>query len=64
MHLHIQEHSTFNIQIIHTNSIKKKSIQKYVPTARNMIHILFHEQEICERGTKMEKCLLDEVKVK
>ena len=34
----------------------------YDPTARNM-HIIFHEQAVYKRGTKMEKSSFDDVKI-
>ena len=42
---------------------KEERIYKHIPTARNT-DILFHEQTVCKRVTKKEKCLLDEQKVK
>ena len=45
------------IHKIHISSLKRK--HKYVWPDKTM-HILFYEQTVCEKGTKMEELLLDD----
>ena len=48
---------TFNVYIIYIQVVLKR-IHKCVPKARNM-RILFNEQAVCKRGTRLDNGLLD-----